>query len=60
MIEFVQYLVVVAVLLLAATIFVLAYGIVAYEIHKLLNLITGKRKTTRFFKKIEEFRRDFA
>lgn len=60
MIPFAQYLVTVAVLLLAAAIFVLAYGIVAYEIHKLLNLVSEKRKTTQFFKKIEEFRRDFA
>ncbi len=57
---FIMYITLVAVLLLAATIFVLAYGIVAYHLHKLVSLIEGKHRDRQFFKKIERFRRDFT
>ena len=60
MLSFIQYLVLVVVILLAATIFVLAYGIVAYHLHKLVSLIEGKRRDRLFFKKIARFRRDFT
>lgn len=60
MIPFVEYIAIVAILLLAATIFVLAYAIVVSEIRTLLNLISGKRKSRKFWKTVERCRDDFA
>ena len=60
MIGFAQYVALVAVILLAAVIFVLVYGIVARELHTLVSLIEGKRKDRKIFKTAERCRDDFA
>jgi hypothetical protein len=57
---FVQYLALVIVILALATIYVIAFGMVANEISKLRTLVRGKRKDRKIFKTAERCRDDFA
>lgn len=57
---FLEYLALVIVILALATIYVIAFGIVAREISKLLNIVTEKHKSRKFWKTVERCRDDFA
>ena len=57
---FIMYITLVGIIILACVVWIIAFGIVANEIHKLRMIVRGKRKDKKIFKTAERCRDDFA